>query len=86
MVSLIYGFLCSLTVVFVYFCIPETRGRSLEEIIYMFDKRVPTRHWDEFDTTHIFAVDEKGQRFGGEEMEHVENNENEHKLEKKESA
>lgn len=52
----------------------------------MFDKRVPTRHWDEFDTTHIFAVDEKGQRFGGEEMEHVENNENEHKLEKKESA
>ncbi|ORY81421.1 general substrate transporter [Protomyces lactucae-debilis] len=37
------GCLCSLA--FVYFCIPETLGRSLEEISEMFDARLPLKEW-----------------------------------------
>lgn len=84
MVSLIYGFLCSLTVIFVFFFVPETRGRSLEEIIYMFDQKVPTRKWDDFDTTKFFSSDEKRRRFSGEEPDHLENKDQ--KLNRKESA
>ncbi|TIA89553.1 hypothetical protein E3P99_01987 [Wallemia hederae] len=83
MVSLIYGFLSIVTVAFVFFFLPETRGRSLEEIIYMFEKKVPTRQWDQFDTSKMVMVNEKRQRFSGE-AEHVEDNEQ--KLEKKDSA
>lgn len=76
MVSLIYGFLCSLTVVFIYFFLPETRGRSLEEIVYMFENKVPTRHWDEYDTSKMTVPNEKRQRFSGDVPEHLENLEN----------
>ena len=83
MVSLIYGFLSIVTVAFVFFFLPETRGRTLEEIIYMFEKKVPARKWDEFDTTKMTIGNDKRHRFSGE-AEHVEDNEQ--KLEKKDSA
>ncbi|TIC33118.1 sugar transporter [Wallemia mellicola] len=76
MVSLIYGFLCCLTVVFVYFFLPETRGRTLEEIVYMFENKVPTRHWDEYDTSKMIVPNEKRHRFSGDIPEHLENLEN----------
>jgi hypothetical protein len=47
--------------VFVYFCIPESRGRSLEELSIMMDLGVPTRafkHYTIGDVNENFGQDE----------------------------
>ncbi|KIY44520.1 general substrate transporter, partial [Fistulina hepatica ATCC 64428] len=36
-------------IVFVYFCIPETLGRTLEEINHMMSAQIPTREWATYD-------------------------------------
>ncbi|KDN46114.1 general substrate transporter [Tilletiaria anomala UBC 951] len=48
----IYGVGTLFAMAFVYFCIPETRGRSLEEISEMMDARVPTRQWASYIASH----------------------------------
>ncbi|RSH91556.1 hypothetical protein EHS25_009855 [Saitozyma podzolica] len=42
MIGFIYAFGGFLSVAFVYFVIPETRGRTLEEINFMMEARIPT--------------------------------------------
>jgi sugar porter (SP) family MFS transporter len=42
---LLFGLLDLVIVVFVYFCIKETAGKTLEEINAMFDPMVPADHW-----------------------------------------
>ena len=71
MVGFIYAFLCFVTVVFVYFFIPETHGRSLEEINFMFDMKVPTKEWESFDCDGHMAANEKRKRFYPEHIENV---------------
>ncbi|SPC66701.1 related to HXT1 - Low-affinity hexose facilitator [Ustilago sp. UG-2017b] len=46
----IYGVGTLIAMVFVYFYIPETFGRSLEEINEMLEARVPTRQWTTYAT------------------------------------
>lgn len=41
--------------VFVFFFVPELKGRSLEELDYMFEARVPTFKFRKFDTTNLLA-------------------------------
>ncbi len=48
--------------VFVYFCIPETLGRSLEEIQVMMDMGVKTRQWP------AYRVDSVDSNFGQDEF------------------
>lgn len=53
----IYGVGTIIAALFVYFYIPETLGRSLEEINEMLEAKVPTRQW----STYITAAQrEKG--------------------------
>nr|UOP56969.1 putative sugar transport protein [Thecaphora frezii] len=47
----IYGCGTLIAMAFVYFVIPETFGRSLEEINEMQEKRVPTRQWRSYETS-----------------------------------
>ncbi|UZJ52765.1 hypothetical protein CBS101457_002085 [Exobasidium rhododendri] len=47
----IYGVGTLVALAFVYFCVPETLGRSLEEINEMINAKVPTRHWPSYITT-----------------------------------
>ena len=47
-VGWIYGVGALLAMAFVYFYIPETRHRSLEEITEMMEARIPTRKWDTY--------------------------------------
>lgn len=41
--------------VFVYFFLPELKGRSLEELDYMFEAGVATRSFRKFDTSDLVA-------------------------------
>jgi SP family sugar:H+ symporter-like MFS transporter len=44
-IGFLYGSLTLFAVVWVYFCLPETSGRSLEEIEIMFQKHVPVEEF-----------------------------------------
>jgi hypothetical protein len=43
-VGFIYGSFCIAGVVWAYFCMPELKGRSLEEVLEIFEQKVPARH------------------------------------------
>jgi hypothetical protein len=44
-VGFIFGALSFCAVAFTYLCVPECKGKSLEEIDYLFQKNVPLRHF-----------------------------------------
>lgn len=68
----IYGFGGFISIIFVWFCIPETKDRTLEEISFMFSARIPIRKWKEYDLATVVAKDDKkASRFSGV-SEHVE--------------
>lgn len=41
--------------VYVYFFLPELKGRTLEELDYMFEARIPTREFAKFDSSGMLA-------------------------------
>lgn len=48
-----YGFIwfpsCLLAAAFIFFCLPEVKQRSLEEIDEMFQKKIPARKWRHYE-------------------------------------
>lgn len=71
MVGFIYFGGTIIGLLFVYFYIPETLGRSLEEITLLMELEVPTRAWKSYQTTldnkpaEQWKAEEKGSRFAG---------------------
>lgn len=63
-VALIYGSFSVLSMVFVYFFVPETKGRSLEELDEMFQRKLPTRQFRKYVCTGL-----------GAQIRHLENKE-----------
>lgn len=51
-VGFIFGGLAICSFLFAYFCVPEMKGRSLEDINEMFDKEVPTRQFGNYVLDH----------------------------------
>lgn len=51
-VGFIFGALAICSFFFAYFCVPEMKGRSLEEINEMFDKKIPTRQFRNYVLEH----------------------------------
>ncbi|RDW85206.1 putative sugar transporter-1 [Coleophoma cylindrospora] len=47
-VGFIYGSIAFCTFIFTWFCIPECKGKTLEEIDFMFNECVPVRQFDRF--------------------------------------
>ncbi len=62
MVGWIYAGGGVISVAFVFFCIPETLGRSLEEIQVMMDLGIPTRAWP------AYRIDNVEANFGQDEF------------------
>ncbi|KAF6834706.1 vegetative cell wall protein gp1 [Colletotrichum plurivorum] len=52
-VGLIFGSIAFLSLVFVYLCVPECKGRTLEEIDLLFGMKVPMRHFQETDLSRV---------------------------------
>ncbi|ORY31590.1 sugar transporter [Naematelia encephala] len=72
MIGFIYAVGGFASVAFVYFVIPETKGRTLEEINFMMEAGIPTRQWKTYDLATVVAKDEKKTaRFQGT-TEHIE--------------
>ncbi|WWC68316.1 uncharacterized protein I206_102241 [Kwoniella pini CBS 10737] len=74
MIGFIYSLGALASLLFVYFFIPETIGRTLEEINFMMEARIPTRQWKDFDLATVVAKDEKKGTRGT--TEHVETTNN----------
>ncbi|WWC60650.1 uncharacterized protein I303_103224 [Kwoniella dejecticola CBS 10117] len=70
MIGFVYSLGALASLLFVYFYIPETIGRTLEEINFMMEARIPTRKWKDFDLATVVAKDEKKGTRGT--TEHVE--------------
>jgi len=47
-VGFIFGTIAALCFVFTYFCIPECKGKTLEQVDYMFHGRVPLRQFGSY--------------------------------------
>ncbi|PNS21008.1 hypothetical protein CAC42_3345 [Sphaceloma murrayae] len=75
-----YGYIwapsCIITAVFVYWFIPETQGRTLEEITEMFEAKVPARQFRRYrciGASAIAAADEKAEKGSSDgEVERLE--------------
>jgi SP family sugar:H+ symporter-like MFS transporter len=52
--------------IFVFFFLPELKGRSLEELDYMFEAHIPTRQFKAYDTTSM--LEEKRREHGHAEL------------------
>lgn len=53
--AIIYGSFSVAAMVFVYFLLPETKDRSLEELDEMFQQKVPTRKFKDYVCTGLGA-------------------------------
>lgn len=62
MTEFIYGGFSPIAFVWVYFMIPEFKGRSLEQLDEMFEAKVPTRDFATYECiTTIHGDDSEGQ-------------------------
>lgn len=66
MLGFVYAGTTIVTLVYVWFCVGETRGRSNLEIELFFQDKIPVRQWsshvfpaEEMDVREMSAVDEK---------------------------
>lgn len=50
-VGFIFGAIAALSLVFTYFCVPECKGKSLEQIDWLFSKKVPLRKFAQADVS-----------------------------------
>ncbi|KAF9874435.1 vegetative cell wall protein gp1 [Colletotrichum karsti] len=54
-VGLIFGSIAFLSLIFVYLCVPECKGRTLEEIDMLFDMKVPMRSFQKIDLSETLV-------------------------------
>jgi hypothetical protein len=52
-VGFIFAALCILAFVFVFFCVPECKGKTLEQVDWLFVNKVPIRDFKKKDTSNM---------------------------------
>lgn len=52
-VGFIFGGLMAIALVFVYFCVPECKGKTLEQVDFLFNQGVPIRDFGKVDATEM---------------------------------
>ncbi|KAH8891232.1 general substrate transporter [Thozetella sp. PMI_491] len=77
-IGFIFGGMCILSLFFVYFCVPECKGKTAEEIELMFQHGVPMRKFKDFDAAALVTAsraEDSVQRMK-RDLVHVETTEN----------
>lgn len=62
----IWGPSCFITVIWVYFYLPEIKNRTLEEIDEMFEARLPARKFRKYVCTGRVLADDGDEKLGSE--------------------
>ncbi|KAF4448945.1 hypothetical protein F53441_7714 [Fusarium austroafricanum] len=52
-VGFIFGGLMAIAIVFVYFCVPECKGKTLEQVDFLFNQGVPIRDFGKVDAAEL---------------------------------
>ncbi|KAI1876205.1 uncharacterized protein JN550_001701 [Neoarthrinium moseri] len=68
----VFGSIAALAVVFIFFCVPECKGKSLEQIDRMFLEKVPLRKFGTFDASNLMPVGSKLEESRAADLEEVE--------------
>jgi hypothetical protein len=71
----IFGSIMAVGFVFVYFCVPECKGKTLEQVSYLFESGVPLRDFGKVDVQALLGAEMQSaaaKRVDGEEEERVE--------------
>ncbi|KAH7394268.1 putative sugar transporter [Phaeosphaeria sp. MPI-PUGE-AT-0046c] len=58
-VGFIFGGLAATCFVFTYFCVPECKGKTLEQVDFMFREKVPLRQFGKYQVPELTSEDEK---------------------------
>ena len=64
-VGFIFGGLMAVAIVFVYFCVPECKGKTLEQVDFLFNLGVPIRDFGKTDAATMmqsFLEEDSGKR------------------------
>lgn len=59
MLCFIYAGTTTITLAYVYFCVGETTGRTIQEVERFFTEKIPVRQWKDHKFEHIEMVEEK---------------------------
>lgn len=54
----VFAPICAITLVFVWFMVPECKGKSLEQIDHLFQEGVPIRKFGSTDFADVYAEEE----------------------------
>lgn len=55
----VFGSVSVLSILFIYFCVPECRGKTLEQIDRMFQEGVPLRHFANYSSSDFTIAETK---------------------------
>lgn len=58
-VGFIFAALCVLSFIFVFFCVPECKGKTLEQVDWLFVNKVPIRDFKNKDTSNMLEEAEE---------------------------
>lgn len=56
-VGFIFGSVMICSIAFVYFCVPECKGKSLEQVEYLFNQGVTLRHFGRTDAREMMGIE-----------------------------
>jgi hypothetical protein len=57
-VGFIFGSIAAMCFLFTYFCVPECKGKTLEQIDFMFHEKVPLRNFGKYQVPDFSQIEE----------------------------
>jgi len=63
-VGFIFGGIMATALVFVYFCVPECKGKTLEQVDFLFNQGVPIRQFGKVDAAEMMRATQEEDGLG----------------------
>lgn len=89
-VGFVFGSVAVICVVFTYFCVPECKGKTLEQVDYLFRERVPLRKFGSYEISNL-ALQQEEEELGnlrkeGPQAVQIDKNANEVQISSKKNS